>query len=163
MVNELQSSSVRVARPDTVLVKPQFTKRQVDSRKKPFDGFSDADIKTTKNVQKYYSEIFSSKRLRQDAVASTVGWSQSTLNLYINGKQKIGDKALRKFCLLFKVTPDKLSPEYDASNFVPPETSAQSDEMVQMKNILVDLLDAIDSKKDLGAILLRAKKHIINE
>lgn len=133
---------------------------QTISRKKrrSFEGFSEEDILTTKKVQKLYYEKFGVNRVSQDEVASRVGWSQSTLNLYINGKQKIGDTALRRFCDLFGVTPDQLSVKYK------PSTNSQQSlsEISEMRDILAELIKAVDGKRDLNLIIMRAK-NIVNE
>jgi transcriptional regulator with XRE-family HTH domain len=132
-------------------------------RKRHLEGFSESETATTRKVQELYGKEFSSKRIPQDVVASKVGWSQATLNLYINGKQKIGEKALRKFCILFNVTPDVLSSDYHADKFSSKGKPPKTKEVIEIKSLLLDLIEAIDNKRDLGMILMRAKKHIVNE
>lgn len=129
-------------------------------KKRAFEGFSEEDVATTKKVQQLYHEKFSMKRIPQDEVASQVGWSQSTLNLYINAKQRIGDTALRKFCNLFDVSPDVLSSNYRLKNSE--KSPSGTNDLSEMKAILSELIEAVDGKRDLNLIVMKAK-NIVNE
>jgi len=132
--------------------------KTIKPKKKAFAGFSDSDIATTRAVQELYYKKFSAKRIPQDEVASIVDWSQSTLNLYINGKQRIGDTALRKFCILLEVSPEDISDSYKASQKTASDGKAK--ELSEMKSILADLVDAVGGKRDIELIVMRAKEIV---
>ncbi len=146
--------------PNGVKAKESGSVMQKDTpkRKKTFNGFSESDIQTTKNVQRLYFKKFTSEGRSQEDAASSVNWSQSTLNLYLNGKQRIGDTALRRFCRLLKVEPHELSSEYTKSN--EDSSDEQKKELADMKEILSELIDAVSGKKDIEMIVMRAKKLV---
>ncbi len=131
----------------------------VKQKKRSFNGFSESDVKTTKAVQELYFTKFTAKGRSQEDAASIVNWSQSTLNLYLNGKQRIGDTALRKFCILLEVEPRELNREYFASK--ENDRSGENKELLEMKNILAELVDAVTGNRDLELIVMKAK-NIVN-
>lgn len=129
-------------------------------KKRPFEGFHQDDIDITKRVQDLYSAMYTSEGKTQALVAAKVGWSQSTLNQYINGQQRIGDKALRKFCELLQVSPYEINPNYPASK-INKDNSGEK-HLQELKDILSELVEAIDGKRDLKMLVMKAKSTVGN-
>ena len=126
------------------------------------DGFSESDRETTINVRdRYFSDAALFKQSQLE-IASKLCWSQSTLNQYLNGKNRIGEKALRKFCILFQVEPSDLSPAYKFNDSPEGRANIKVDEVKQIKEILSELISAINDKRDINTIMLQAKKACAN-
>lgn len=73
---------------------------------------NDADLKAAQNLKQIWEEYKdANKWANQTVVAEMIGYTQPNFCSYLNGKQKIGMKALIEFSKFFECSPSDIREE----------------------------------------------------